>query len=402
MKSKWRKITAAAGLLMLTAVFCGELFAHALPGTLEVQQGQRLRFGGLPLSAKTNGAVSTERNMRAGTSYDADVRLLGLIAVRGVRVEVVASQSVVPDGEPFGIKLYTQGVMVVGISDVDTVVGKKTPAAEAGIRKGDMLIAVNGQIVNSNTEVGQRIAESNGAMCTLSMRRNGVAFQVKLKPQKSTADGIYKAGMWVRDSTAGIGTISYYDPDSGVYGGLGHAVCDADTGKLLPLLEGEAVPSTITGVEKGEKGKAGALIGTLGDSRLGSLLINGENGVYGVMMQQRTGKAYPVAMRQQIHIGKAELLTTLDASGPHAYQVQIEQVHYGSGGGTHNLVIRITDPSLIARTGGVVQGMSGSPLIQDGRFIGAVTHVFVNNPQKGYGIFAENMLRTAQTIAVTR
>lgn len=400
MRQRGRFVRVLIGMFMLSAVLCGELFSGALPNTVQIQQGQKLQFAGLPLSAMPTGTISTDHALRAGASYTADVRLLGLVAVKQVQVQVVPVQRVVPDGEPFGIKLYTEGVMVIGMADVDTAAGKKSPAVDAGVRKGDILIAINGQIVNSNNEVADRFAQSGGAACTLSLRRNGVAFQTHLRPQKSITDGLYKAGMWVRDSTAGIGTISYFDPSSGVYGGLGHAVCDADTGKMLPLLEGEAVPSTITGVDKGTKGRTGELVGTLEDARLGSLLINSDAGVYGVLTQQRAGKSYPVAMRQQVHAGKAVLLTTLDESGPHAYTVNIERVDYSSSSHAHNMVVRVTDPALIARTGGIVQGMSGSPLLQDGRFVGAVTHVFVNDPQKGYAIFAENMMQTAQTLAV--
>ncbi|ADU26285.1 SpoIVB peptidase [Ethanoligenens harbinense] len=399
MKKYLRSAWVLAGMTMLSAVLCGELFAGALPDTLQVHQGQTLQFAGLPLSSTQDGAVSAGRTLRAGATYTADVRLLGLFQVKNVRVQVVPARSVVPDGEPFGIKLYTEGVMVVGITDVDTAAGKQSPAAEAGIRKGDILVAINGQTVNSNTEVGERFAGSAGEVCTLSMRRGGMAFQTRLRPRQSVTDGVFKAGLWVRDSTAGIGTVTYFDPQNGVYAGLGHPVCDADTGKVLPLLEGEAVNSTITGVDKGTKGKTGELIGTLADAHLGSLLINGSTGVYGVLTQPRAGKSYPVATRQQVHVGKATMLVTTDEAGPRAYAVCIEQVRYGSGSGEHNMVVRVTDPALISRTGGIVQGMSGSPLLQDGMFIGAVTHVFVNDPEKGYAIFAENMLQTAQTLA---
>ncbi len=399
MKKYLCSVWALVGMAMLSAVLCGKLFAGALPDTLQVRQGQALQFAGLPLSSTQNGAVSAERTLRAGATYTADVRLLGLFHVKNVRVQVVPTRMVVPDGEPFGIKLYTEGVMVIGIADVDTPAGKQSPAAEAGIRKGDILVAINGQTVNSNAEVSRLFAGSGGAVCTVGMRRGNMAFQVRLRPRQSVTDGMFKAGLWVRDSTAGIGTITYFDPQNGVYGGLGHPVCDADTGKVLPLLEGEAVGSTITGVDKGTRGKTGELVGTLADARLGSLLINDNTGVYGVLTQPRAGKSYPVATRQQVHVGKATMFVTTDEAGPRAYAVRIEQVRYGSGSDEHNMVVRVTDPALIARTGGIVQGMSGSPLVQDGMFIGAVTHVFVNDPEKGYAIFAENMMQTAQTIA---
>ncbi len=399
MRTKREKWSLAAGAAMLTAVICGELFAHSVPDEFQVTEGQALSFAGLPLSAEPEGTVKAARDLSAGASYTADLRLFGVIEVKKVRVAVTAVQEVVPDGEPFGIKLYTEGVMVTAVTDVETSSGSKTPAADAGVKKGDILIAVNGQTVNSNAEIAACVEQSNGAVCTLNVKRDGTTFEVKLRPQRSAADGLYKAGLWVRDSTAGIGTITYYDPATQVYAGLGHAVCDVDTGKVLPLLQGEAVYSTVTGVERGTKGHIGELVGTLLENRLGTLLINGSTGVYGVLSGRHSGKAYPVAARQQVHTGAAKMLTTVDGTGPHAYDVRIEQVRYASGSGEPDMVVRITDKKLLARTGGIVQGMSGSPLLQDGRFIGAVTHVFIDDPQRGYGIFAEKMSITSKTLA---
>ncbi len=395
-RRKWKIFCFYTSIVMLGAVFCGVFIANILPEQFEVIDGERLRLASLPVTIRRQGAIKADVPASVGDSYTANLRLLGLLEVKNVQVHVVKTERVVPDGETFGIKLYTDGVMIVGIGEVETSSGKKSPASDAGVQKGDQLIAVDGKTVNTNQEVGESIAGSKNKGCTLSLRRNGVAFTVRLHPQQDTADGTYKGGFWVRDSTAGIGTVTYYNPQTGYYGGLGHAVCDVDTGKKLPLLNGEAVNSTITSVEKGENGRAGELVGNLENNRLGTLLLNTDNGVYGVFAKARAGKSVPIAMKQQVQSGKATVLSTLDETGPHAYEIQIEKINYAGGG--HDMVVRVTDPKLIARTGGIVQGMSGSPILQNGMLVGALTHVFINNPQKGYAIFAENMMHTASSL----
>lgn len=398
MKPKKRHLFfALAAATALTLAGCAGTLAARLPAKWTVRPGEALRFAGLPLAA-VGGDVRA--GGAAGGSYTTDLRLFGLIEVRRVRVQVEAVKYVVPDGGVFGIKLYTSGVMVNGVAGVDTTSGLQNPAAAAGVRKGDVLVAVNGQPVNTNAEVGALIAASGGAPCKLNLRRGGVDFETTLRPARSAADGSYKAGLWVRDSTAGIGTITYFDPDTGIYGGLGHPVSDVDTGETLPLLEGEAVRSDINGVQKGAQGRAGELLGTLSSQRMGSLLVNGGAGVFGLLESPRSGKAWPTALPQQVRTGSASILATVDESGPQLFSVFIEQVRYNGAGG-HDMVVRVTDARLIRKTGGIVQGMSGSPLLQNGRLVGAVTHVFVGNPQKGYAIFIENMLHAAKAIETT-
>jgi stage IV sporulation protein B len=380
----------------------GFVFAKELPDQFSVVEGQKLSFSNnLPIVATSEDTVSAQADLKAGLHYQSDLKLFGVIQVKSVEVNVVKEAYVVPGGDTFGIKLYTEGVMVIGMSDVDTQSGPQNPSYAAGIRKGDMIIAIDGKLVNSNGEVADAFAGSGGKVLTLSVKRNNVGFTAKVKPEMSVSEKSYKAGIWVRDSTAGIGTITYYDPTNDSFGGLGHAVCDVDTGEILPLLSGEAVKADLSDIMKSSKGQTGELEGTLEDNPVGSLLINGQTGVFGMLssnMPER--KSIPVAMCQQVHSGAAKIITTIDASGPHTYSCWIESVNYDDTIPTKNMVIKITDPSLIAKTGGIVQGMSGSPIIQDGRLVGALTHVFVNDPLSGYGIFSENMLNTAKTLVI--
>jgi len=205
--------------------------------------------------------------------------------------------------------------------------------------------------------------------------------------------------MWIRDSADGVGTLTFYDPATGVFGGLGHAVCDVDTGITMPLGSGEVVPARIFGIVKGESGTPGELKGCFDPGTLGRLQVNGEQGLYGTLSVYPVGAvSLPTAGRQQVYAGPAQILCTLDGTRPQYYDVTIEQVRHNGLHSSRNMVVRVTDPDLLALTGGIVQGMSGSPIIQDGRLVGAVTHVLVEDPARGYGIFAENMLETAQSV----
>ena len=402
MKTFFRRFAVFCGAVAMLMLGIALVYARRLPDDYHVTEGQTLNFPkNIPVVSAADGSIAVQANLRAGQRYQSDLKLFGVVDVKDVNVNVVKPSYVVPGGNVFGVKLYTEGVMVIGMADVDTVNGPVNPAYNAGIRKGDMIIAVDGKPVNSNGEVAALFSASGGEALTVSVKRGNTGFEVKVAPEMSESDKTYKAGMWVRDSTAGIGTITYYSQSDNTFGGLGHAVCDVDTGEILPLLSGEAVRADLQNILKSSKGRTGELEGTLEDLPLGSLLVNNETGVFGFLTGNfPQAKSLPVAMCQQVHTGDAKIISTVDSSGPHTYSVRIESVNYDETSPTKNMVIRITDPLLIAKTGGIVQGMSGSPIIQDGRLVGALTHVFVNDPQHGFGIFAENMLNTSKTLEI--
>ena len=370
-----------------------------LPDRFTVSYGQEVRIGDWIQSRPTlmQGDMVRASIVPAGGEYRTRLTLGGVFPVKDVTVTVTEDTVVMVCGTPFGIKLYTKGVLVVGLSDVETAAGKANPAAAAGVCVGDTILKVNGKLVETGDEVGALISGCGGKKVTLRLERNGVEFDASFNPVR-VEDG-YRAGLWVRDSAAGIGTLTFYDPVEGTFAGLGHAVCDVDTGARMPLAGGEIVPARIFGITKGKAGKPGELKGCFDAGSLGTLTQNNDNGLYGSLTTYPFGwQTMAVAHRQQVTPGYAQILCTVNGTRPQLYDIEIEKVRYGGVDSTRNLVLRITDPDLLAVTGGIVQGMSGSPIIQNGKLVGAVTHVLVDDPTHGYGIFAENMLATAETV----
>ena len=298
-------------------------------------------------------------------------------------------KKVVPCGQPFGIKMLTEGIMVVRLSDIN---GKNNscPAEEAGIKVGDIIISIDEKKITSNEDLSKVISASGGKTVEVVLKRNNCEdnLTLKLTPEYCNNEKCYKTGMWVRDSSAGIGTITFYNPYTGNFGGLGHPVCDSDTGDLLPLLSGEICGVSVTGYKKGSSGAPGELHGRfLSGNELGTLSQNNES--------PSKHEEVEISDNSEIKTGKAEILTTINGSEPQKYSINIEQVNPDDPD-LKNLVIRITDKTLLEKTGGILQGMSGSPIIQNGKLVGAVTHVFVNNSSMGYGIFADTMYTQSQ------
>ena len=388
-------------LTVLCAVVLGEVgyFCYALPEQVSATEGQPFCVGVWVRSESTSvdGAVPAAA---VGEQYRAQLKLAGVFPLKEVTVTVTQEKTVMVCGTPFGIKMYTDGVLVVGLSDVSTAAGSVGPAAAAGVQVGDVIVAVNGEEVTASRQVSRLIKNSEGGRLTLRLRRRGVDFDAVVTPVRSADGSGYQAGMWIRDSAAGVGTLTFYDPVTGAFGGLGHAVCDVDTGQEMPLGVGEAVPARIFGVVKSEKGTPGELKGCFEPGTLGKLTVNGEQGLYGMLTLYPVGTvSLPVAQAQQVQEGAAQILCTLDGTRPQYYDVVIEQVRRRGGHTARHMVVRVTDPDLLTLTGGIVQGMSGSPIIQDGRLVGAVTHVLVEDPTRGYGIFAETMLQVAEETA---
>lgn len=288
-------------------------------------------------------------------------------------------------GVPFGLTMYTGGVIVVNVREEDD-----SPAYAAGIRENDLILSADGEEVSSNEELKEIVSESGGEDIELSVIRGKSPISVTITPEQDE-DGDYSVGMWVRDSTAGLGTVTYFDESTHSFGALGHGICDRDTGMLMPLGSGQVVKAEIESISKAKKGIAGGLNGIMTDDEIGELTVNSAFGVYGRYTATPEGEEYPCAYDSEIHTGKATVYTTLDDSGIGEYEVEIENLNLNDKSG-QNMVLRVTDEELLDKTGGIIQGMSGSPIVQDGRLIGAVTHVFVNSPEKGYAITIGNML----------
>ena len=332
--------------------------------------------------------------------YTGSAKLFGVIPLKSVRLNLVSDKSVVVGGEAFGLKMYTNGLIVVGFSDIQTKDGRENPAKEAGIEKGDLLKTLDGTLLRENSDVSRLINEAGGKDVTLTLERNGEKKTVTLTSALCSEDGKYKAGMWVRDSAAGVGMLTFYDPVSGVCAGLGHAICDRDTGIQLSMAGGELVPAAIFDVVRGKAGEAGALCGTFAAGSLGALAGNTDKGIYGLLTTQPEDVGlYEIAAPYEVETGKAQMLCTVDER-PAWYEVEITKVNVGDTE-KQSMTIRVTDEALLEKTGGILQGMSGSPIIQNGKLIGAVTHVLVNDPAAGYALFAQTMYEEAQTYADT-
>lgn len=291
--------------------------------------------------------------------------------------------TVVLGGMPFGLTMYTSGVVVVNID------GEDAPAHDAGIRENDIIIRANGEEIKTNEQLKRVVEGSGGEDIALSLSRGESPISLTVTPEQDSS-GSWSLGMWVRDSTAGLGTITYFDESTRSFGALGHGINDRDTGMLLPLGSGSIVSADITSVTRAQAGVAGGLNGCMGSTVIGTLTVNNDFGVYGSYAVLPQGRRVACADSDEITTGEATIFCTLDDSGIHGYTVEIERLSLNDESG-HNMTLRVTDDALIERTGGIVQGMSGSPIVQNGKLIGAVTHVFVNAPKTGYGISIGNM-----------
>lgn len=333
-----------------------------------------------------------------GSKYDVDLKIFGVIPVGKTNVELVDEMYVLPLGTPFGMKIYTKGVLVVDLTDVDSSSGFVNPASAAGLKVGDLIISINSTPVYSNSDVSKIIEESGGKPLTVVFTREEKEMSIKVTPVKSQSTGVYKAGIWVRDSSAGIGTLTFYSPNGNVICGLGHGVCDSDTGKLLTLSSGELLTARIISYETAETGTPGELKGSITLEKYADMVLNCECGVYGITDEDfDTSRLIPVALKQDVSNGEAYIITTIDDDTPVIYTCNVKKVKNLSNE-NQNLIVEITDEELLNRTGGILQGMSGSPIIQDGKLIGAVTHVLIDDPTTGYGVYAETMLETAKTV----
>lgn len=294
-------------------------------------------------------------------------------------------RTLIPGGSAVGLKLYTRGLLVTGFD-------QSSPARSAGLRKGDVLLRADGQPLRSVEDLRQRLT---GEPLVLTVRREGKEVTVSVTPSKQ--DGRLRLGTYLRDSMAGIGTVTYYDPDTGAFGALGHGVGDGEGGPLLPLEAGVVVGASVADVEKGKAGTPGELKGKFDvESILGDVTANTSHGVFGHLTVPIPGKPLPLADPEEVEPGPAAILANVSGREVRSYSVEILKVYPNAKESGRNLLLKITDKALFQATGGIVQGMSGSPIVQNGKLVGAVTHVLVNEPTKGYGIFIEEMLEAGE------
>lgn len=393
-----RKTAAAFAAFLLTAFNFGGIMSgiRDMPEVFyaenESDLGRKLPWYSSAISLETGNTLDETLGEKT-VSY----RLFGLIKVKTVKAFVSERAALVPGGMAVGISIHTDGVLIVGIGSFIGPNGYICfPARDAGLKAGDVILSVNESPVSSSFELSEAL-EAVSDECSLLVDRSGERFTVTVRPEVSDS-GERRIGAWVRDSTVGIGTLTFFDPETGAAAALGHAVVDQDTGSLLKVKDGKLVEAQIIGVTRGVQGAPGELHGTFGDASfvIGTVERNTDLGVFGTISEDAAeviaGRPMEIAFPDEVRIGEAELICAADGV-PRSYSCSIVKTYKQDSAASKGLVIEITDGDLIELTGGIVQGMSGSPVIQDGRLVGVITHVLVNDPKKGYGAYAYWMLR---------
>ena len=390
--------------MLFVAAFAGKTFYQAIPDEMYVTAGSEVVYDfDVPVSVVLKeentevfqNFVKTDA-LETTPSYMVTCKLFGIFPVKDVSVMLVEEQEVCAGGFPVGIYVKTDGILVLGTAKVTDATGKECYPAQNLIKSGDYIVSVNGEDVYEKEELTEKIDAYGSTREVLGIRRNGEYIEVSMTPVKSE-QGRYLLGIWVRDDLAGIGTLTYHTCD-GTYGALGHAISDGDTGTQMSLSEGWIYETDIVGIKRGENGSPGELSGVINYSSqkcLGSITENTPRGIHGKLENNVAGTGeeqyYPVGYKQDIRLGTAYVLSAVSGTYEQ-YEIQIESLDYSKNEQNKGILFSVTDSRLLELTGGIVQGMSGSPIVQDGKLIGAVTHVLVNDPTKGYGIFIENMI----------
>lgn len=382
--------------------FAGLSLRDYIPETLSVQKGTEVSLGHfLPVTKTVKSGDGTVESFgmlstkECGT-YEMEVRLLGIIPVGDVTVHIVDDTQVIPGGVPIGIYVHTDGVLVVDAGDVETESGSQKSPARHILKAGDYILAVNGQPVSEKEELIRQVNASGGEAVVLTVSREGEQMECEVTPV-NCGNGQYRIGAWVRDDMAGIGTLTYVDAE-GNFGALGHSISDTDTESQVDMSEGKAYLAEVVRIVRGEKGNPGELVGQIqyyAGNEIGVIEENNEEGIYGTLSslpeELQDMQPVPVGYKQEIKSGAAQIFVELDGEFA-SYDIEIDQVDLNPSETNKSIRFRVTDQNLIDRTGGIIQGLSGAPILQDGKIIGAVTHVFVSDPQEGYGIFIEDML----------
>jgi stage IV sporulation protein B len=319
------------------------------------------------------------------------LKLFGVVPLKNVDIQVIENTMLIPVGQPIGIYVKTQGVLVVDTGSFSGALGERYAPSENMLYSGDYLTAMDGVAITDKKQIKEYVENGNGLEITFQISRGEELIQIKITPQKDE-NGTYKIGAWLRDSAQGIGTMTYIDSDK-QFGALGHGINDMDTGELLKLGTGLLYHTDIVAVRRGEKGTPGELTGVIEYSpeQVSGIIVNNTSkGIYGVaneelLYEYTENEAIPIALKQEVALGEAQILCQIDGQAKY-YDIEITKIS------ASQLSVKITDEELITLTGGIVQGMSGAPIIQNGKFVGAITHVLVQDSTRGYGIFIEDML----------
>ena len=339
----------------------------------------------------------------AGT-FELNLNLFGTIPVKEIDVNVIPKTKVIPMGNLIGAKLYTSGVLVVGMSEIQGDDQQKhKPYEGSGIEEGDMIVEMDSKKIANTDELVETVNSSKGKVIQIKYVRNDETITTSIQPIKSE-DNEYKLGLWVRDAAAGVGTLTFYEPSTGKFAALGHGIVDVDTGDIINIANGELVTSNLVAIKKGEKGTPGEIKGSIDSGvTIGNISKNTNFGVFGLVSNKNNlnlngAKEYEVALRSEIQTGEAEIICELENGKKEQYKIEISKIYTSNNYDNKSMMIKITDERLLQKTGGIVQGMSGSPIIQNGKFVGAITNVLVSDPTTGYAIFGDLMVKQMKSV----
>ena len=399
-------------VFFLSVIYVYTLVIENIPNELVVFEGEAISMRtllGITIKDEKQETIEVSSNNGNTVSDEVgkstlEVSLFNNISLKNVDVSVLPKTTVIPVGNIAGVKLYTSGVLVVGMSEIEGSDNKKyKPYENSGIEEGDTIIKVNETEINSTEELVETVNSSQGRDIQIKFIHDEETKECSITPVE-TRSHEYKLGLWVRDSAAGVGTVTFYEPSTKTFGALGHGITDIDTNELINIASGEFVTTRVLNITKGESGEPGKIQGTIENQQnIGTISKNSKFGVYGKVdnlssLNIDTSKEMEVASRDEIQTGKATILCSLDNQKPQEYEIEIQKIYKENNYDNKSMQIKVTDEKLLEKTGGIIQGMSGSPIIQNGKFIGAVTHVLVNNPQEGYAVFGDIMLKQAKEV----
>lgn len=370
--------------------------------TLKTLLGMQIKLDDETMETVSN-ANANAVNQKIGKAK-LQVNLFDNITLKDVNVDVLPKSKVIPVGSIAGVKLYTSGVLVVGMSEIEGIDNKRhKPYENTGIKEGDTITQINDKPISSTEQLMENVNQAQGKAIKVKYIQEEQTKECSMEAVK-TSNNEYKLGLWVRDSAAGVGTVTFYEPGTKTFGALGHGITDIDTEELINIASGEFITTRVLNITKGESGNPGKIQGTVENQKnIGKINKNSKFGIYGTVenlasLNIDTSKEMEVALREEIQPGKAKILCSLDNQKVEEYEIEIQKIYKENNYDNKSMQIKVTDPRLIEKTGGIIQGMSGSPIIQNNKFVGAVTHVLVNNPQEGYAVFGDIMLKQAKEV----
>lgn len=393
-------------LIFLSIIYIYFLIINYMPDEITIFEGENISlntFLGITYTSKGEtlsvSANTGKKTINKVGNEKISINLLDKFFIKDIEVSVLPKTTVIPVGNIAGVKLYTNGVLVVGMSEIEGEDQKiYKPYEGTNIEEGDTIVSVNKTIINSTDDLIEQVNNSKGQDIILQYIHDEQTLECSIKPIK-TGESEYKLGLWVRDSAAGVGTVTFYNPDTKGFAALGHGLLDIDTEQLINISSGEFVTANILDIDKGEKGEPGKIQGTLEKQKqIGNITQNTRFGIYGIVNDISTlminkSNEMEVALRDEIKPGKAEILCSLENGKIEKYEIEIQKIFKDNNYDNKSMKVRVTDKRLIEKTGGIIQGMSGSPIIQNGKFIGALTHVLVNEPLEGYAVFGDIMVK---------